>query len=334
MNYVEWLRVRNCLRVVAIVLGVLLVLGLCARLWLAVEFGSDQSVLSHIAKDPGTITTHTTYNGQPRTILINPREHVRVTIDDRADGGRTVTIVQPKEVASGDNESDNIGSVKITTTTGPVNRTTIIDTDSAVPIEFYLGFAYIVALIVATVLGCSYARENEGHLEYALLKPVARERYALGVIAADFTCILASMVLTVIAITIGQAFFERPRVDFGGFQWWFVATVFLVPLAWWTFLNAASASLKRGSGAILGFSWPVSLFLIGIASFDLSGSTLGRVIHAVAWGLSRLTPLTYGIYNSGSHAESTVHAGSVLGALILLIVYGALIIVQWRRVEA
>jgi hypothetical protein len=334
MNYVEWLRVRHCLRVVAIVLGVMLVLGLCARLWVAVEFHNDQSVIDRVGMDRGTITTHTTYDGRPRTILVNPREHVRVTIDDRADGGRTVTVVQPKSVNIDDSDNADIGSVKITTSSGPVNRTTIIDTDSAVPVDFYLGFAYIMALIVATVLGGSFARENDGHLEYALLKPVSRERYALGVIAADFSGILASMVLTIVALLIGQAFFELPRVDFSGDQWWFVATVIVVPLAWWAVLNAASTSLKRGAGAVIGFSWPVSIVIVVLALSDLGTTSLGRAIHAVAWGLSRLIPITYGVYSTGSGGETLIHSTNVFAALVLLIVYGALIVVQWRRVEA
>jgi hypothetical protein len=337
MNYVEWLRVRNITRVVAIVLGALLVLGLGARIWLAMEFGSDQNFVDRIQKDPGTATSQTTFNGRPRTVIVNAREHVRVTIDDRADGGRTITVTEPK--SNGDDIGDlnvhSMGSISVSTTTGPLTRTTVVDTNDAVPLEFYLAFGYIVALIVATAYGASFAKENNGHLEIAFLRPVSRERLALSVIAADCAGILIAEILTVIAVVIGQTFFEFPHFRLTGIDANFVLAIVIVPLAWYLFLNAASASLKRGSGAIIGFSWPVAAVLIALGSADLGGTSLGRAVHAISWTLSRFIPLTYGSFD-GKNGDLVLRA-THLDALIpvtLLVVYGVLAIAQWRRVEA
>ena len=338
MNFVEWLRVRNTLARVGIVLGVMLVLGLGARIWLAVEFGSDQSIVDKIQKDPGTSITHTVYQGRQRTIIVNPREHERVTIDDRADGGRSITIVEPKS-----NEDDQvphmIGSFSINSTSGPVMRTTVIDTNGTVPLAFYLGFAYVVGLIVATIFGAAFARENNGHLEIAFLRPVSRELLALQMMGADLAGIVAAEILTIVALIVGQSFFEFPHVDPAGVTLSFMAFVVAVPLAWYMFLNAASASLKRGAGAIIGFSWPVAAVIIILAHVNLHSTSLGQAIHSIAAVLAAIIPLNYAQMSfTGDQphpaTQSLVYQGDLVIPALLVVVYGALAIVQWRRVEA
>lgn len=337
MNYVEWLRVRNTVRRIGIVLGVMLVLGLGARIWLGFEFGSDQSIIDRIQKDPGTSVTHTVYQGQQRTIIVNPREHVRVTIDDRADGGRSITIVEPKSDED-DQIPHMIGSVSIKSTSGPVTRTTIIDTNGTVPLAFYLAFAYIVGLIVATIFGAAFARENNGHLEIAFLRPISRELLALEMMGADLAGIVAAEILTVIALIVGQSFFEFPHVDLSGVTLTFLTFVVLVPLAWYMFLNAASASLKRGAGAVIGFSWPVCAVIIVLAHLNLHGTSLGQAIHAIAMALASIVPLNYAALTFADPvrqaAQSITYQQHLIIPALLVIVYGALAIVQWRRVEA
>lgn len=339
MNYVEWLRVRNCMRIVAIVFGIMLVLTLAARIWLAVQFGSDQALVEHIKTEPGTVTQQSLYEGRPRTTIVNAREHVRVTIDDRAGGGKAVTIQEPRS-GHAEHDAAALGSVKITTTTGPATKTTVIETDEAVPVAIYLAIGSLLGLIVATVLGASFARENEGHLEFALLRPVTRERFAFGVIGVDLAGIVIAEVMAMIAMVIGQAMFEVPRFDFSHLTVTFVLLMFAVPFSWYAMLNAASASLKRGAGAVVGFSWPVGFLVVALSKVDVTGTPIGDAFHAVFWTISRLIPLTYGSVQFDNNTGSTTVSGTgnpstnLLVVIVLLLAYGALSVLQWRRVEA
>jgi hypothetical protein len=115
----------------------------------------------------------------------------------------------------------------------------------------------------------------------------------------------------------------------------FVAFVVILPIAWYMFLNAASASLRRGSGAIIGFSWPVCGVIVVLSQVNLRGTSLGEAIHAIAWTLSRIIPLTYGsLHSSGDTVADFGRNHDLVVPALLLIVYGVLAIAQWRRVEA
>ncbi len=58
MNYVEWLRVRNALRIYAIVLGILIVIGLIVRVSLAPQLNHDQYLIDRVSREPGTKISH------------------------------------------------------------------------------------------------------------------------------------------------------------------------------------------------------------------------------------------------------------------------------------
>jgi hypothetical protein len=124
-------------------------------------------------------------------------------------------------------------------------------------------------------------------------------------------------------------------VNLTGVTLGFLIFVVLLPSAWYMFLNAASASLKRGAGAVIGFSWPVCAVIVLLAQVDLSATSLGRVVNAIAWTVSRVIPLSYGSLQSTSDtvADFARNQNLIVPAL-LLIVYGVLAIAQWRRVEA
>jgi hypothetical protein len=337
MNYVEWLRVRNCLKWLAIVLGVLLVIGLIVRISIAAQFGNDEAFIQHMQTDPHTKMTQSVVNGINRTTLVNAREHETVTIDDMPDGGRRIQIVEPTK--HGENEHHVvIGSIGVSESRNGRMETTTINTNSPVPFAYYLAIAGFVGLIIATCLGATFARENDGHLEIALMKPVSRTRYALGVIGADLACIAAAEALTIVALMIGQAMFEVPHFDFSGMNLAFVLVALLHPFAWYAMLNAATASLKRGSGAVLGFSWPIALVIIALAKIPLGDSALGQTVHAIGWGLSRILPVTYASFRLDSQGvinqDPFGYAVQIVILAALTLVYGALAVVQWRRVEA
>jgi hypothetical protein len=342
MNYVEWLRVRNCLKWLAIVLGAMLVIGLIIRITVAVQMGNDESFVKHTMTEPGTKISHSVVGGINRTTILNPREHVTITIDDQPDGGRVIRVVEPSGSHREHADHVTIGSFSATHSQNGTTETTIIDTDAPVPFAYYLAMAGLVGLIVATIFGATFARENDGHLEIALLKPVSRVRYAFGVIGADVACIILAEAMTIVALAIGQAMFEVPHFDFSGANATFVLVALLHPFAWYALLNAATASLKRGAGAIVGFSWPVALAIVIFSHVNLGNSVTGETFHAIFWTLSRVIPASYASVEfghddsvstglaAGPWADSAQYA--MLAALAL--VYGALAVVQWRRVEA
>ena len=57
MSYVEWLRVRNCLRVVAMCLGVLILGMLVVRVWFRNEIDADAEFVKHVQLSAGATTT-------------------------------------------------------------------------------------------------------------------------------------------------------------------------------------------------------------------------------------------------------------------------------------
>ncbi len=337
MNYVEWLRVRNVVRNVAIVLGVMLVLGLAGRIWIGVEFGNAESIVSHIQSDPDSVTTHTTYNGQPRTIIVNVKKNISVTIDDRANGKKAYTIVRPATgPARAESHHDLTGTTTITTTTGAATTQNIFENDEPVPFAIDLVAAYIIGLIVATIFGASFARENNGHLEFAMLRPVSRERFALGVIAVDIVGIILCELLALVAFLIGQTFFGPLKLSFHDVTFFLIVAIVMLPVSWYALLNAASASLKRGSAAVVGFAWPVCAVVVVLGSAQLGDSLLGQFIHNVFHAIAFLIPLNYATLHVDGNvvAAVTPFGTNALLATILFVIYGALAIVQWRRVEA
>ncbi len=340
MTYVEWLRVRNVLRVTAIVLGALIVLALAVRLSL-MHYGSVDAYVNQLRHEQGAkVSTTTLPDGTRRTTIDTPKgEHV--VIDDRGYRGQHIVITQAKRgTHDGGHLFVGIGSVRVDESTTGNKTTTVADTDSATPFYYLLGFAQIVALIVATVLAAPFARENDGHLELALTKPIRRDAYALRTMGVDALGILAAAALTIVAAMVSQTIFEVPRYEFGG-PIVFVALITIVlPLAWYAMLAAATASMRRSHGVLLGLSWPIVGITLLLAALPMQGSIVGVFVHAVAHALSWLIPVSYVNFNvsyptTGTPTFYDPTFGPRFAAVTLLtLIYGALAVWQWRRVEA
>ncbi len=337
MNYVEWLRVRNALRVTAICLGVLIVICVIVRISVAAQFG-DRSIVDRLGREKDTVVTHAVVDGYNRTTMINAPEHTTVVIEDQPDGGKIIQITEPSHSSHDRSESVEVGPVNVSTSqeSGGVEKTTV-ETNRPVPFAIYLGIAALIGLIVATVLGAPFARENDGHLEFAFLKPVSRTNNALGVIGADCVGILGSMIMAIIAFAIMYASFAIPHFDFSGINATVIPLAIALPLSWYALLNASTASLKRGASAVLGLAWPAAIVSQTLAHFNLGGSLAGQAFHAIFWGVSRIFPLTYVSFEGHDSDLSTLGPKLLATAAILaglFLVYGALAVVQWRRVEA
>ena len=337
MNYVEWLRVRNLLRNVAIVLGILVILAVVLRVSVS-RYMSPDAWISHFENHPGVqISQSTLPDGTKRTVIDNRAEQTNVVIDDHGYHGKHIVITEPTKNAKEDKHV-NVGSMHVYDSHNGTTETTVIDTNGAVPMIYYMALADVVALIVATILAAPFAREIDGHLEIALMKPVSRERYAVGTIVADVAGILATSVLTIVAFYICQLLFESPRLDFSGINAQAIAMGVACPLAWYAMLCGATTWLNRAYGAVLGFAWPVTILIAVLTRID-PGNVVALFIHDVAWVLSRLIPLSYVWFAAPDQTGISDYSAPNFGprfavVTLFFVVYAAIAIWQWRRVEA
>jgi hypothetical protein len=338
VNYIEWLRVRNCLRTTAIVLVVLVALAGVLRISLS-RYMSPQEWVRHIASGPGATQTHLILpDGTKRTIIDSPTDRTHVIIDDRGKAGTHIVVTEPASRAHKDASNVQIGSIQVNESRHGALATTTIDTNGAVPMLYFMAVADVVALIIATMLAAPFAREIDGHLEIALTKPVSRVRYGLGVLGADVAGIVAACVLAVIACYVCELFFGTYRVDFSGINWRAVLMGLMMPAAWYALLCAATTWFSRAYGAVLGFAWPVAIVIGVLAAVHVS-SPLGLMVHDVGWVLSRLDPLTYVKFTSPDPNGTMGYSGSDFAMrfgieILLFVVYAALALVRWERVEA
>ncbi|MBV9332906.1 MAG: hypothetical protein JO146_02780 [Candidatus Eremiobacteraeota bacterium] len=335
MNYVEWLRVRNCLRIVAIILAIGVVLAVILRISLT-RYMSPESWIQHFHQ-PGTVVTHITLpDGTARTVWDNVHEQTRVVIDDRGYAGKHIVVTEPASRAHSEHDNVAVGSVHVSESQNGSVTTTVIDTNGSVPMLYYMAFADVVALIVAMVLAAPFAREVDGHLEVALTKPVSRTRYALGVIGADVVGIIAASFMTVVALYLCQLLFESARVDFSGVNARAVIMGLAAPLAWYALLCAATTWFNRSYVAVLVAALPVAI-VIGALTLVEPTNVVAAIVHQVAWVLSRFDPWTYVQLKVDSASTDTGSANFGLRLsleILFFIVYGALAVFKWQRVEA
>jgi hypothetical protein len=354
VNYVEWLRVRGCLKWTAIVLAVCVALVLFARF-------SFLDIRPHMAGFSGvfiadkdlaefertSIETHSTLpDGTSRTVLDNPGMGIRVTIDDHGYWGKHVEIFEKRPPHGVVSKKISFGDIHAQRIMLPQGSLVKIDEGALVPedLNYYFVFAALAAMIVATVLGAPFARENEGHLETAFTKPISRTQLALQTVGADLGGIAVAWVMTVVFLIIGHTIFEAPNYVYGPTDTVAIAIGLLAAFAWYALLNAATASLKRAYGAVLGIAWPVALGIGGLSHAPLGDTPIAALVHWITSTLNWVFPTKYLHFNfivgmgSESHraaaAASMSPEANIAILAVLALVYGALAIYQWRRVEA
>jgi hypothetical protein len=302
------------------------------------------SFIHGIEVDPGSHVTHTVLpGGGTRTVIDNAKKDVHIVIEDRGYQGKRIQIVESNERVSKHQDADNVAMGDLHVDSRAVGNQTVTTIDTGLPEDFgyYFVIAAIVGSIVATVLGAPFARENDGHLEIALTKPFAREPMALSMIGADLVGILAAWVMTIAFLVVGHTIFEVPHYVFGPFDAASIALGLAFCAAWYGMLCAATASMRRGYGAILGFAVPITLVVLALSKVNLSGTQLGQVVHTLVTPLAFINPLTY--FNLGGAVTvngepagslSTVSPYNTTMLAILAVVYLTLAVLQWRRVEA
>lgn len=348
MFYVEWLRVRNCLRGFAIVLGVLLLIACIVRIALGAEIARTESWVVSESNKPGARVTHVRQSdGSERTTIDDPSDGTHIVIIDRGWNGKSITISGPG-VQSSDTHGVQIGSLGVHTVRSTVHGGTVnVETDLPVPWRDLFALAAFVGLVIGTILAGPLAKENTNHLELTWTKPISRSALALGLFGVDAVGILAAMAMTVIFAILCTALFEAPHLIADSTTLAVLALCVFDTFAWYALLTAASASLKRGLGAVLGLGWLAALILPGIA-FGLvqADMPLFHVAGLVLSYIVLLDPIPYVHLSSGAVNDVTPQYGYMLGllssgpgvrALILLVltvIYSALSLVQWRRLEA
>ena len=347
MFYTEWLRVRNCLRVTAIILAIFFVIAVFLRVWAAVEMHQAYAWIDREEHKPGVhISTANLPDGSVRTTIDDRRDDVHIVIDNH--GWRGESITATGSGVSSDNGNVQFGSIGVHSRHANGQSQVDINTNVGIPAEVLLFFGAWVALIVGTVLSGPLAKENANHLEIAWTKPISRERLALGMMGVDAVGMLLAMALTIAFMLLSTALFELPVVIVHASTLPILALCVLVPFAWYALLTVASASLKRGRGAVIGLGWVAALLLPGIA-LGMSAIDI-QPFHAIGVLLGYLTmldPIVYIHVNLGDTGDANMGvAGYTFGILsrgpavrdialaALCIGYTALSLAQWRRLEA
>ena len=212
-----------------------------------------------------------------------------------------------------------------------------------ISIAVLFAISEVIGLVTATMLGGVLAKENDGHLEIAWTKPVSRERLASASMGVDIVTILISQFAMVLLVLIICAMFVWPAFYSDATTLPSIAITLLGPIAWYACLTAFSASLKRGLGMVVGLGWLAAIAIPAIAEGTArSSSDLGRAIHWVFQPLAYIDPIEYvhlSFHGSGGMSAMQDAPLGPLGVsasmlLVLTIVYLALSVLQWRRVEA
>lgn len=342
MGYVEWLRVRGCLKWVAIVLGVLFLIGVVVRVALV----GRQDYISwafNLKSDPGAKVTETTLpDGTRRTAIDDPAKQVRVVVFDRGWQGKRIEIYDYSEHGSNDLRHPGVvmGSVSENRLPSGHGTVTVVNTNGETDFISYVVNGAFVAFVVATVLGAPFAREGDGHLEIALTKPVSRLRYSIEALGIDALGVVAAFVMTIVFAIAIHAIFEIPHIVFTASDALALVAAILAPIAWYAMLSAATASLRRGYGAVLGFAWPVAGVLLALGYAHPDGNAILTIVHDIAWVLDLFNPLAHinlhheDIQIGGPPVFGLGYGNQIAVLAVLTILYGALSIWQWRRIEA
>ncbi|HEV2738868.1 MAG TPA: ABC transporter permease subunit [Candidatus Elarobacter sp.] len=334
--YVEYRRALRALRVVAIVLGLLLVAALLARL----SWGKIRTQDDFVASMERSRTAHVTRtalpDGRTRTVIDDRKRGIHAVVERR---GGSITSLVMDEVPSARGGAHNRERTRgVRASPQPLTETTV---GTSVTYAFFgIGSLFSMTIpmgfFVATLLAGPLAKENNGHLELAWTKPVSRERYALSAVLVDVTALAVAQVATAAALLLATLFWEVPKLSFESLAPGHIAFALAAPIAWFACLTAFSASLKRGPGAVLGIGWVVAVACPLIATAAQNASTpVGRSVYAIFNAVSYLDPIAYTWFRMDYPADPA--RATVIGLLALAalaIAYLGAAVLQWRRVEA
>lgn len=335
-SYVEYLRARRALRVVAILLGLLLLAALLARLSWG-KLPTQYDTVSAMEHSPTAHVTRTALpNGGTRTVIDDPKKHVHAIVERRGDSVTSVTMGGYSDARHDARNTERVRDARASTRRSEAVGTSV--TYAFFDLGTLFSMTIPLGLLAATLLAGPLAKENNGHLELAWTKPVSRERYALSAVVVDVATVVIAQVATAAVLLLAALFWEAPNVTFGSLALARIAFALMAPAAWYACLTAFSASLKRGPGAVLGIGWVVAMVCPVIATSTQDASTpVGRSVYAIFNTVSYADPITYIWFRIDSVSIADPMRATVIGLLALTalaIVYLGVAVLQWRRVEA
>jgi len=203
------------------------------------------------------------------------------------------------------------------------------------PMQFSIvvvwAFAGMVASIFASLLGCSLARENDGHLAVAWTKPVSRVAHALATMAVDLGAVGLIFALTCAVVFIYLATIGVTR-DIGVTPdaWTQLLRYLIAPAAFYGLVQALTSTLARQAGAVIGFTW---VGLIGL--IILSIVSLPAPYHAIVDFINYANPLVYIAFDVDKNGAVVTYGTAGAAALALIAFIGsATAIYRWQRSEA
>lgn len=331
-SYVEYLRVMRALRIVAILLGIMLVGAVIIRFsWAGPNqpTAAERDYYARLERSPSAhVVRKRLPNGNTRTIVDDRKRGVYAIIERHGSSVVDSTIAPTKEAAA--DERRQAGTRTVTAGTATTHELAVY---TAFEISGLLGMTIPMGLVVATLLGGPLSKENNGHLEVAWTKPVSRRRYALTSVLVDVLGLVAAQVATAIALLGASLLWGLPKLALDSDAPAAIAFAFVAPIAWYAFLTGLSASVKRGPGMVLGIGWVAAIVVPWIAAWTHDASTpVGRSVHAIFEGAGYFIPLSYVLGNAGAHDAGVMMLG--LAAMAeLAVFYLALAVVQWRRLE-
>lgn len=332
--FIELQRAKRAIIIASILVALFLVTTIIIRL--SVHTGHWQTDLQN---SPTAHVTRTQLaDGSTRIVVDDTARQTHAVIVTHPGGSIDMDVAEPKTDARHP-ENFDIGSMNMNSEVrGNVRHTTVHWTQETPTYQLGVLFLFTIpmGLIVASLLGGALAKENDGHLELAWTKPVTREKYAVASLVVDAGAIIISQVLCVAVTLLATLMFFVPRFGWPATTGWHLLTAFAGPIAWYALITAASASIKRGPGAVIGLGWVAALIIPGVAQ-ALHGvaqyNGIAASFYAIFHALSYLDPLSYFSFHNDTTTFMPLQAGAgVLCALILG--YSILAVAQWRRVEA
>jgi hypothetical protein len=338
--FVEYLRAKAAMRIALILLGLVFLAAILLRVSVHGPNAADWAASLEHSPTAHVTTTHLS-DGSTRVVVDDPQKHTHAVIVQR--GSKLHMEIREPSTSGTPHDSVNIGNVSVNEDVhSGISHVTV---DSHSGLDFDLGLLFlgsiVMGLIVSTMVAGPLAKENDGHLEIAWTKPISREAYALAAIAVDIGAIVCSQLLAIGVVLLATLLFIIPTFSYGPHVVWNIIVALLGPIAWYAFLTAASASLKRGPGLVIGLGWLFATIVPGLAA-ALSNAVRFNVIAALFYTifhtLSYLDPMAYMSFHN---SDSTIGTGiglpitaTAFALAALSIGYIALSVLQWRRVEA
>lgn len=332
--YVEYARAKRAIVIALVLLGLFLLATIALRV--SVRDGHWESDIQH---SPTAHVARTQLpDGSTRIIVDDSARRTHAVIVKRTDGSLDMDVLEPR-TGSRHRGEFIMGSSSINSSVEGDKLHTRIHYLPQHPV-YDLGVLFLatipMGLIIASMLGGALSKENDGHLELAWTKPISRESYALQSMAVDAAAIVTSQLLTIAVTLLATLMFFVPPFKYPPETGWAIVFALGAPLAWYALVTAASASLKRGPGIVIGLGWVAAILIPGLAGALEGAASVNAIaawFYAIFHSLSYIDPISYLTFH-GHGPTFMSWQGSVGMFWLLIVAYVALAVVQWRRVEA